>query len=50
MKVEEIIDEFRYFGGVFENLQFEFSEKFWTRLVVIDPSKKLKIFVPENLL
>jgi len=26
MNVEEIIDEFRYFGGVFENLQFEFSE------------------------
>jgi hypothetical protein len=50
MNVEEIIDEFRYFGGVFENLQFEFSENFGTRLVVIDPSKKFKIFVPENLL
>jgi len=50
MKVEEIIDEFRYFGGVFENLQFEFSENFGIRLVVIDPSKKFKIFIPENLL
>ena len=37
MNFEEIIDEFSYFGGVFENLQFEFSEKFGTRLVVIDP-------------
>ena len=38
MNVEEIIDEFGYFGGVFENLQFEFSEKFlalhWIRLAM----------------
>jgi|TARA_B110000238_G_scaffold48178_1_gene52379 hypothetical protein len=50
MNFEEIIDEFRYFGGTFENLRLEKNTQSELGLFVINPSKKFKIFVPENLM
>ena len=50
MNFDELIDEFRYLGGVFKNLRLETNAKTGSGLFVINPSKKFEIIVPVNLM
>ena len=46
MNFDELIDEFRYLGGVFKNLRLDTNAKTGSGLFIINPCKKFEIIVP----